>query len=400
MNRPVYRIGEKVIAREGPLMFEGVVIDLHKEETKSINRPSCLYYYLIHYPGWAKRYDIWLQEHDVFKINEESYEAMNELTSKENRGHMKRAYAIYKKKCSQIVITNGIVQYERTDGSVLQKNGAKRKYRRKKVQDDFQISDSKKFKGCKLRQSNLETLDSSFITDDLLIREENKFLSKSTSPNGCVNDNKVTPCKDSKKEKMVFYGFKPDGSCCEENIQMYLKRKSSKYQSSILDGASSDCMILDSMQDSLSTIATTNSINNIELSQKEANAQMPIFHDEYEKKSELKGVHDIVSPIITSTSSAISKKKYKRRVSKNNSLKTVLTKNTPSKFKGKANKHTSPKTNSSRKILFNVKKTRVLSCQEIFDAFTSKYMDAPFDIEKIEIEVKFDASKVHTTTTP
>lgn len=128
MNRPVFRIGEKVIAREGPLMFEGVVIDLHRVETKSINRPSCLYYYLIHYPGWAKRYDIWLQEHDVFKTNEENYEAMNELTSKENRGHMKRAYAIYKKKCSQIFITNGIVQYERTDGSLLQK-----KWREKEI---------------------------------------------------------------------------------------------------------------------------------------------------------------------------------------------------------------------------------------------------------------------------
>merc|ERR1719242_2841524 len=139
---------------------------------------------------------------------------------------------------------NGIVQYERTDGSVLQKNGAKRKYRRKKVQDNFQISDSRNFKGCKLRQSNLE-LDSSFITDDLLIREENEFLSKSTSPIGCVNDNKVTPCKDGKKEQMVFYGFKPDGSCCEENIQMYLKRKRSKYQSSMLEGVSSDCMIID-----------------------------------------------------------------------------------------------------------------------------------------------------------
>jgi len=313
---------------------------------------------------------------------------------------MKRAYAIYKKKSSQIVITNGIVQYERTDGSVLQKNGAKRKYRRKKVQDDLQISDYKNFKGCKLRQSNVATPDSSFITDDLLLREENEFLSKSTSSNGRVNDNTATPCTDSKKEKMVFYGFKPDGSCCEENIQMYLKRKRSKYQSSMLEGVSSDCMIIDAMQDSLSTIATTNNINNIELSQKEANPQMPIFYDEYEKKSELKDFHDIVSPVITSSSSAISKKKYKRRASKSNLLKTVLTKNTPSKFKNKADKHTSPNAKSSHKTLFNVKKTRVLSCQEIFDAFASKHMDAPFDIEKIEIEVQFDASKIYASTKP
>lgn len=37
---------------------------------------------------------------------------------------------------------------------------------------------------------------------------------------------------------------------------------------------------------------------------------------------------------------------------------------------------------------------RLLTYQEVFEAFTKQYNEVPFDIEKIEIEVEFDASKL------
>merc|ERR1719361_945702 len=96
-------------------MFRGRVIQSHTELDSKLSGKK-LAYYLIHYPGWSRRYDIWRQEHDILKLNTENIERMN-LIYNQNIAKLRSAYAIYKKTSAKLVLVNGVIQYDNTNQS-------------------------------------------------------------------------------------------------------------------------------------------------------------------------------------------------------------------------------------------------------------------------------------------
>merc|ERR1712233_288487 len=66
-----FQEGEKVLCYHGPLLYEAKCIRVDTKDGKLV--------YLIHYNGWNKNWDEWVQESGVVKNNEAGIQKQREL---------------------------------------------------------------------------------------------------------------------------------------------------------------------------------------------------------------------------------------------------------------------------------------------------------------------------------
>ncbi|CAG5136316.1 unnamed protein product, partial [Candidula unifasciata] len=69
--KPKFQEGEKVLCYHGPLLYEAKCMKIEVKDGKV--------QYLIHYNGWNKNWDEWVQESRVVKNNEAGIQKQKEL---------------------------------------------------------------------------------------------------------------------------------------------------------------------------------------------------------------------------------------------------------------------------------------------------------------------------------
>ncbi|GFO30677.1 mortality factor 4-like protein 1 [Plakobranchus ocellatus] len=69
--KPKFQEGEKLLCYHGPLLYEAKCMKLDVRDGKV--------HYLIHYNGWNKNWDEWVQESRIMKNNEAGYQKQREL---------------------------------------------------------------------------------------------------------------------------------------------------------------------------------------------------------------------------------------------------------------------------------------------------------------------------------
>lgn len=178
---------EEVIVRDGPMKFRGKIIQCHSQANEKNNEIEYSEFYLIHYPGWGKKYDIWCQEHDVFKITTEQLESMEYQSYHQNIDKLRKAYAIYKRKSPRLALVDEWIKFENAHES--KKSGRKliRTIRKKR----------------KHRRTNRAS------PGERLINIKLEPISSSDVETSMINDD---------KEQKLFHGFFEDGTALEGNF--------------------------------------------------------------------------------------------------------------------------------------------------------------------------------------
>lgn len=180
---------EEVIVRDGPMKFRGKIIQCHSQVNEENNEMKSSEFYLIHYPGWGKQYDIWCQEHDVFKMTTEQLESMEYQSYHQNIDKLRKAYAIYKRKSPRLALVDEWIKFENAHDSkqsgrkIIRNIRKKRKHRRTN-----RVSPRERLINIKL-----EPISDSMINED--------------------------------KEQKLFHGFFEDGTALEGNFTQRCARK-------------------------------------------------------------------------------------------------------------------------------------------------------------------------------
>ena len=73
-----FTIEERVLCYHGPLIYEAKCLKRRKVDAKRNQ-------YFVHYNGWNKNWDEWVEEHRVLKLNQHNQKLQQDLKSKHNK---------------------------------------------------------------------------------------------------------------------------------------------------------------------------------------------------------------------------------------------------------------------------------------------------------------------------